>query len=271
MNKLKSIIKYTRDMTLLYVEDNDITRESTYMLFEQLFKKIVLGIDGIDGLNKYKENQIDLIITDLNMPNMDGALMLKEIRKINNLIPAIILSAHNEQDYIIDSIKVGASSYLTKPLDMDKVFQAIYEAINPADREVRVIYDKDQVFDKYNTVLNTNSIVTIFDKKGIILYVNNQFSYIFGFEKNDIIGRPYYTLSKEKHDNDLIDEIWQTIKVNKKVWSGTIRYTNNHDKSYFLKGSIYPILDDKNEIIEFVSIREDITEMIENEFKKYDI
>ena len=257
-------------MTLLYVEDNEITRESTCMLLNQLFKNVIVCIDGEDGLEKFKANKIDLIITDLNMPKMHGTLMLKEIRKINNLIPAIVLTAHSEQTFKIDSIKAGASSYVNKPPQMNELFQAIYEMINHTDRNIRVINDEDIIFDQYDQAIKPNSIVTIFDNNGIILYVNESFAYMFKFPKDDIVGRPYYTLSKEEHDVELIDEIWKTIKVKKEVWSGTIRYVNNNDEVFFLKGSIYPILNNHKQIIEFVAIREDITEQIKKELKQYE-
>jgi PAS domain S-box-containing protein len=271
MFDIKNLINYTEKLVLLYVEDNQESREATYVLLKQLFKKVIVAVDGKDGLEKFKNIHIDLIITDLNMPNMSGAVMVRKIRKINNLIPTIVLTAHDENDYVLDSIKIGASSYLNKPLDVNKLFLAIYDSLDHSNRNLRTIYDKDNVFDKYNHFINPSSIVTIFDANGIVLYVNDTFSYIFGFDKKDIIGTPYYTLSKEKHDNELIDEIWQTIRIKKKTWSGTIRYVNNYDEVYFLKGSINPILDKYNEVIEFVAIREDITEQVASELKRYEL
>jgi PAS domain S-box-containing protein len=93
---------------------------------------------------------------------------------------------------------------------------------------------------------------------------------MFKFPKDDIIGRPYYTLSKEKHDDELISEIWNTIMIKKEVWKGTIRYVNNSDEIFFLRGSIIPILDEYNDVLEFIAIREDITQLIENELKNYE-
>jgi PAS domain S-box-containing protein len=270
MFDINKIIKYSKNLTLLYVEDNKATRDSTLMIFENLFDNIIVGVDGKDGLEKFKNNNIDLVIADLNMPKLCGTEMIREIRKIQNLIPVIVLSAHDEDEYIIGSIRRGVSTYLSKPLDIGKLFQAIYESIHQENRDIRVVYDNDIVFEKYKNHINPSSIVTIFDTNGIVLYVNDSFAHIFGYPKKEIVGRPYYTLSKEKHDDELIQEIWETIKVKKEIWSGTMRYVNNFDEVYFLRGTVNPILDKNQNIIEYVSIREDIPNMVEDKFKIYE-
>jgi len=269
MYDVEKVIEYTQNIKLLYVEDNKDARETTARLLKNLFPDITVAVDGKDGVEKFKENQIDLIITDLNMPKMNGAQMIKEIRMINNLIPIIALSAHDEDEYIISSIKRGVCVYLNKPIKLNELFEAIYIALNPKARDIRPIYDTDSVFQKYKDTINPDSIVNIFNPNGIVLYVNDTFAHIFGFPKDEIIGRPYYTLSKEKHDEELISEIWETIKIKKQVWAGTMRYVNNFDEVYFLRGSIHPIFDENGKIIEYVSIREDITQEVLEELKKF--
>jgi PAS domain S-box-containing protein len=204
------------------------------------------------------------------MPLMNGADMIKEIRKVDNLIPAIVLSAHDETEYIIDSIRRGVSSYLNKPIDVDELLKSVYEALNSNERVFDRIYNDEIVLEKYNSNINPTSIVTIFDINGIVLYVNESFAYMFGFPKEELIGKPYYTLSKEKHDDELIEDIWETIRIKKEIWSGTIRYVNNFDEVYFLRGTISPILDEQNNILEFVAIREDVTSLVHQELKKYE-
>lgn len=267
--EFEDIMNMTKDLKLLYVEDDKIARDATLAIFEEFFDNIIVGVDGIDGLNKFNKDTFDIIITDLNMPNMSGLEMLKEIRKVSNDIPVIVLSAHNEDEYKIGSIKTGTSTFLSKPINLEKFLTSIYEALNHSLRDMRVLNDDDIVLEKYKDKIDINSIVSIFDSNGIIIYVNESFCDIFGYTKEQLIGRPYYTLTKEKRDHELIDEIWTTIKIKKEPWHGTIRYVNNFDKVYFLKGIISPILNKYNKVIEYVAIREDITIPVHEEMKKY--
>ncbi len=112
--------EHCSNMILLYVEDNKMARDSMLMVLEEFFIDIVVAIDGKDGLNKFKDNDIDIVLTDINMPNMNGLDMAKEIKKINRDTPIIVLSAHQEVDYFTDSIKTGIDGYLIKPFDLDQ-------------------------------------------------------------------------------------------------------------------------------------------------------
>ncbi len=76
-------------------------------------------MDGQDGLDKFRENEIDIIVTDINMPKMDGLTMTKHIRDIDKNIPILVVSAHNESDILLKSIKSGVDGYLLKPINFE--------------------------------------------------------------------------------------------------------------------------------------------------------
>lgn len=129
----KLVHEYTKDLTVLYVEDNESLRMSTQKVFSNFFKHIDVAIDGDDGLEMYhayhKEQgyYYDLIITDINMPIMDGIEMSKEILLHNSSQPIIFISAHNEPSYLLDAIKMGASGFLIKPLAIDEFASMLYK------------------------------------------------------------------------------------------------------------------------------------------------
>ena len=124
-----NIIEHSKPLKLLYVEDNQDTRESTMLLLEEFFDDITIAIDGEDGLNKFKENKIDIIITDINMPKMDGLTMLSNIKEINSEIPVFISTAHNEANYFVESIKLSVDGYLLKPLNVPLFIQSLSKCI----------------------------------------------------------------------------------------------------------------------------------------------
>ncbi|MEA3498348.1 MAG: response regulator [Campylobacterota bacterium] len=117
MKNIEEIISYTQKLKLLYVEDNDEARESTTIILEEFFDNITIAINGQDGFNKFKQNDIDLIITDINMPNMDGLEMSKQIKTINPTIPIIILTALTNISVLKDAIDIGVDSFINKPLE----------------------------------------------------------------------------------------------------------------------------------------------------------
>ncbi|MEA1983944.1 MAG: response regulator, partial [Campylobacterota bacterium] len=120
MNDIPELRKRANSLKLLYVEDNEEARESMLVILKLFFADIVIAVDGNDGLKKFKSNNIDLIITDINMPNLNGLEMAQKIKEFNQEVPILILSAHNESDYFLQGIQIGIEGYLLKPLEMEQ-------------------------------------------------------------------------------------------------------------------------------------------------------
>lgn len=142
LNKLNSIkenkvinsldvLKYSENLNVLYIEDEKALRDATAKLLVNYFKNLDLAVDGEDGLNKYVNNHTtinayDLIITDINMPNMDGIEMSKRILKLAPNQSIIIISAHCE--YMTSAKEIGIKAILTKPVEYKELVPVLYEA-----------------------------------------------------------------------------------------------------------------------------------------------
>lgn len=116
--------KDLKNVSILYVEDDDFLREHTQDLLKKIFKEVFVAKDGKDGVYVYNEhlNQVDAIITDINMPEISGIQMAKIIRKIqeksNKNSPIIALSAYNIEDYSFQELKDNFAHYLRKPIQV---------------------------------------------------------------------------------------------------------------------------------------------------------
>ena len=136
MIDINTLIDNTKDLTLLYVEDNNDTRESTLILFEDLFDTIIVAVDGQDGIEKYKQNSIDLVITDISMPYIDGLEMCKMIKEIDEDQSIIIITALTDICKIKEAIEIGVDSFLNKPLDdMNLLFHKLNKVVKKINYE----------------------------------------------------------------------------------------------------------------------------------------
>jgi YesN/AraC family two-component response regulator len=123
----------TQHLTVLYVEDDEVLQFVGKDLFSKFFKHIDVMSDGAKGLEQYKKyknennNCYDIIITDINMPNMDGFEMSKEILIINEFQEIIITSSHSEEHYLDESSRMGIKNYLLKPIDFDALITVLYK------------------------------------------------------------------------------------------------------------------------------------------------
>lgn len=119
------------ELSILYVEDDQDTREELSLFLQQKCKHIHIAEDGKVGLEIYKDVNPDLIISDIQMPNMNGVDMALEIRKLNEYVPIIFLSAFNEVSYLKQSISIGVIDYVTKPVDLKHLSTKIDEVLHP--------------------------------------------------------------------------------------------------------------------------------------------
>lgn len=127
----KLVLQYTLELRVLYVEDEEVVAKQTTLLLGDYFNRIDHAHDGQDALSKYKEaikdsDNYDLIITDINMPNMDGIELCEAIYKINQDQKIIVVSAHNEAHYLYKLINLGVDRFLNKPIEIDNIMKTLY-------------------------------------------------------------------------------------------------------------------------------------------------
>jgi YesN/AraC family two-component response regulator len=142
---IKKITTISKSLKLLYVEDDETTRVSTLEMLKNFFTDISIAVDGRDGLDTFAQGAFDLVISDINMPRLNGIEMLREIRKTEADIPVLIFSAHNETDYFLETIKLGVDGYILKPLEsaqfitaLAKVVEKIYLKKQSAQYQLRL-------------------------------------------------------------------------------------------------------------------------------------
>jgi len=123
-------IELIKTLRVLYVEDEIALRDITSSSIESIINKLVVADNGKEGLEKFQQDEFDLIITDLSMPVMDGITMIKEIRKINSTIPIVVTTAFGSQNEEVEKLQnIGMSAYIMKPIDVMKLLQTIDESI----------------------------------------------------------------------------------------------------------------------------------------------
>ncbi|MBZ0157288.1 MAG: response regulator [Alphaproteobacteria bacterium] len=113
------------DIAVLYVEDEQITREIVAEMLKRKVRILHVAADGEEGIKAYRRHQPDIVITDIRMPVRDGLSMTREIKEEDRETPVIVTSAHSDSGYLMESIDVGVDRYVLKPIDMGKLFSAL--------------------------------------------------------------------------------------------------------------------------------------------------
>ncbi len=124
-------VSILKNITILYAEDEAALREITLNILKGFTKKQLVAENGAQGLELFKEHEseIDIIITDVNMPIMNGLEMIREIKKINSNIPIIVATAFSNTEYLLEAIDIGVDKYVLKPIDMKKLLQLMSQSL----------------------------------------------------------------------------------------------------------------------------------------------
>ena len=107
MRDKKELLKYLKNITVLYVEDDKNTREELEFFLNNRVDKLFVGTNGEEGVELFKKYQPDLIISDIQMPVLNGIDMVKKIKEINPNIPVILITAFNDSDYLFKAIQIN--------------------------------------------------------------------------------------------------------------------------------------------------------------------
>ena len=139
LNFFKTIDKY---FTSLYIEDNEALKNQTIKMLGSILPNIISSSDSIEGLELYKKHKsdeelrdIDLIITDIEMPHKNGLEMIKNIRELDTKIPIVIFSAHDNPEYFQEAIKMGVNGYILKPYTLEQVVNILSDCIKKYKKE----------------------------------------------------------------------------------------------------------------------------------------
>ena len=164
--------------TLLYVEDEAFIRRIAISYLRPYFLEIYEASDGVEALEIYKSNKIDMIMTDIEMPNMDGLTMCKKIRASDKKTPIIITTAYTSTEYLLEAVSLNLIKYLVKPMEEEPLFDAIrlcFEQIETQNPNI-IYISKEYRFDTFNH--------TLFSKDKIIPLTESQYKFLEILTKN---------------------------------------------------------------------------------------
>lgn len=258
-------------MTLLYIEDDPQARDAANSLFSDFFDDVIVGFDGEDGARLFASNyhKIDLVITDITMPRMNGIEMIHAIRQINPDIAIIVLSAHNETSFLTQTIEAGVDGYLIKPLNVTLLIRSIGKVVE----KLHLRYENKKnslLLKQYENITNTSSIISKTDPKGVITFVNEKFCQISGFTKEELIGKPHNVIRHPDMPKTAFRDLWRTIKDEKRTWQGIVKNRAKNGDTYYVKTTVQPILNPEGEVQEYISLRHDITAIMSDKKQLFD-
>lgn len=176
---------------VLLVEDEELARKTLGFYLNTIFDEVIVACDGQEGLGVIKSNfekelYFDLVITDLNMPNINGIGMIDEILKIIPNQRFIIVSAHKNEDDLLKLINLRVLGYFVKPLNIDNMMELLQKAKKEVLEEKSSLDIKNSSYLKLNETYTFDSISKKLYRKGVIVKLSKKESEILDVLINNL-------------------------------------------------------------------------------------
>lgn len=228
---------------------------------------ILYATNGEQALQRIEKNEIDLILLDIMMPILDGFETCKRLKADARYkdIPVIFLTAKNDEESLIKGFDAGAVDYISKPFLRRELIARVTTHLNLRLTQKKLsseLSDNKELLKQYKNIVDQSSIVTKSDLSGRIIYANDNFCSISGYSREELIGKPHNIVRHPEVPSSFYTEMWETIN-NKRTWKGVVKNLTKEGKVYIVDAVVNPILNSQDEIIEFISLRKDITPLIE--------
>lgn len=266
------LIHNASGLRVLYVEDEVQIRENTHLFLETIFENVTSVTNGKEGFEKFETTSFDIVITDILMPELNGVGMIRKIKEMKSDQSFIVTSACEESSYLLELINLGVSQFLLKPIQTEQMVQVLYDVVKSIYNERKVVEYTEQLkhdlvhqttlLEQYKEVVDLSTIVTKTDLRGNITYANDIFCDTSGFSRDEMLEQRHNILRHPEMTKEFYVELWNTI-LEKQTWNGTIKNLKKNGEHYITETTIKPIIDEYGEIIEFISVSHDITELFD--------
>ena len=167
---MSTIETYKKNLNILYIEDDILATARLKNILSKFFNNIIIASNGEDAFELLKTSpKIDLIISDINMPKMDGLEFLEKLRYIDSKIPFIFVTARDEPDKMLRAIQLDIDNYILKPINLQNLLAVIDKIVEKLYKEYLLLEKNSHIELEKNLFWNRNNKTLIFDNQIIKL------------------------------------------------------------------------------------------------------
>ncbi len=256
-------LEKNKQKTILVIDDSYVIQEQLKEILQNRYYYVEVASTTEEALRVLSSRVIDLIFLDIQIGKSNGIEFLEKNHQLIidiKKIPVLIISGSVTSTTIRDGLKAGAMDILQKPYVIEEIVLKADMWIDYKRKELEVLCST-KILKEYKDAIDENSIVSKSDTKGVITFVNQKFCELSGYKEEELLGKPHSILRHPDMPKEAFADMWHTIKELKQAWKGKVKNKKKDGSFYVVDAFIKPIIDTDGNIIEFIGLRNDITEV----------
>lgn len=262
-NEIQRLKEGSESRNVLIIDDDHELAESLGRILKVFFKECIIASDGEEAYNLFnakheRGESFTVVITDLELPKMGGLRLIKQIRSLSSQQPILILSAHDEAEYMAEAIRLDVEGYLIKPLAMPKLFESLEKIFSSTTKNNTIVsFDTDPVTGWKSFQELANKIQTLETTPFTLLrirvnHLNNIFKFVGEVFANEYItelsallqsmsvdtGGEFYRIGNDEFCLVLEDKVIELASTIASSMISVARYFHTSEKGIILNSSL---------------------------------
>lgn len=254
INETMQKIHENIDFNILVVDDSSLLRKQVDMILKARSYSIFQAKSAKDAIEVLEQESIDLILLDLELPDMHGIQLLEIIKENPSHIatPVLILSGTNDPELISRVLKGGASDFIQKPFNAEQ-FVLKVDLWSQLRHRADDVSQLKRFLRQHTQTLDHNALVSIVDTQGLFCHVSEKFCELLAYKYDELISQPYAMVCASDMPAVVFDELCHTAQGPKR-WQGKVKLKTKTAEACLVDMMINPVLDTKGDVIEYISV-----------------
>ncbi len=257
---------FTKELTLLYIEDDEQLRKELSSEFEKRFKELFVVTNEIEALEKFRNNEIDFIICDINLPRKNTIEFLIEVKIKDSKIPILIVTTSTNQEYVFSCLKIGVTDYFVKPFEPIEFVEKIEKILDNLEKERELDFYNETIKDYMDTIGKV-AVVSIFDLEYKLVYFNDFLIEVSKYDFEELVSFDFFSLLHPDLSKEFIKKITDDLE-NGQSYKGNLKYISKDKDTFYANTTIVPIKDNSEKIEKYICVKF-ITTKEENERREF--
>ncbi|WP_457748663.1 diguanylate cyclase [Sulfurimonas sp.] len=213
--------EYAKKITILYVEDEDDVREGYSRALQRMSAKLYTASNGIEGLKQFQKYHPDIIVSDINMPQMNGLDMVRAIKKMAIDVKVVFTTAHSESAYLLEAIELQVEGYLLKPVQK----KSLKTLIEKLAKNIVIEKEYEEQREILQYIIDSENSISVIANKEYISFASKSFLKYFGVNNIDEFNEKYASII---HIFTNVDDIINTQSIKASLNEGKSLYDFIH-------------------------------------------